>query len=39
MRGIILGKQGKPEGKRDLIAARTMRPRIDDDYKRYGIVP
>lgn len=39
MRGVILGKQGKAEGKADLIAARTMRPRIDEDYKRYGIVP
>ncbi|USU08261.1 DUF3857 domain-containing protein [Sphingomonadaceae bacterium OTU29MARTA1] len=39
MRGVILGRQGKPEAKGDLIAARTIRPRIDDDYKRYGIVP
>ncbi|MEH3158029.1 MAG: tetratricopeptide repeat protein [Sphingomonas taxi] len=39
LRGVILSHQGKPEGKTDLIAARTIRPRIDDDYKRYGIVP
>ncbi len=39
LRGVILGKQGKPEAKNDLIAARTISPRIDDDYKRYGIVP
>ncbi|MCU6453651.1 DUF3857 domain-containing protein [Sphingomonas sp. A2-49] len=39
MRGVILGKQGKPGAKADLIAARTLRPRIDEDYRRYGIVP
>jgi tetratricopeptide (TPR) repeat protein len=39
MRGIILGKQGKPDAKADLIAARAIRPRIDEDYRRYGIVP
>jgi len=39
MRGIILARQGKPEGKADLIAARTLRPRIEEEYKRWGIVP
>lgn len=39
MRGLILSRQGKAEGKADLAAARTIRPRIDEDYKRYGIIP
>ena len=39
MRGLILGRQGKAEGKADLAAARLIRPRIDEDYKRYGITP
>lgn len=39
MRGVILGKQGKAEGQQDLAAARAISPLIDDDYKRYGIVP
>ncbi len=37
MRGVILGRQGKPGAKADLAAARTLRPQIDEDYKRYGI--
>ena len=36
---LILSRQGKAEGKADLAAARTIRPRIDEDYKRYGIIP
>ncbi|WP_426255027.1 DUF3857 domain-containing protein [Sphingomonas sp. DC2300-3] len=39
MRGLILGRQGKAEGKADLAAARLINPRIDEDYKRYGIQP
>jgi tetratricopeptide (TPR) repeat protein len=39
LRGVILARQGKPQAKADLLAARTLRPRIDDDYKRYGITP
>ena len=39
MRGLILGRQGKAEGKADLAAARLINPRIDEDYKRYGIAP
>ncbi|WP_288937211.1 tetratricopeptide repeat protein [uncultured Sphingomonas sp.] len=38
MRGVIASKQGH-DGKADLLAARTLSPRIDDDYRRYGIVP
>lgn len=39
MRGVILSRQGKAQGKADLAAARMIRPRIDDDYRRYGIAP
>ncbi len=39
MRGVIRGRQGKADAKTDLAAARALSPKIDDDYKRYGIVP
>ena len=39
MRGVIRGRQGKPDAKDDLAAARTIRPRIDEDYSRWGIKP
>ena len=39
MRGVIREKQGNAAAKTDLAAARTISPRIDEDYKRYGIVP
>jgi len=40
MRGVIRRHSGKTkEGDSDLAAARTLSPRIDRDYSRYGIVP
>lgn len=39
LRGVILARQGKPEAKADLLAARALRPQIAEDYKRYGIMP
>lgn len=39
MRGVIRGRQGNAGAKTDLAAARAFSPRIDDDYKRYGIMP
>lgn len=39
MRGIIRGRQGKAGAKQDLLAARTMAPLIDAEYRQYGIAP
>lgn len=40
LRGIVLRKQGKTaEGDRDLAVARALDPRIEQEYKRWGVVP
>ena len=40
MRGVIRKKQGDAKGSAtDLAAARLIRPLVDQDYARYGIVP
>ncbi len=40
LRGIVAKARGDAEaGEADLAAARTMAPRIDEDYRRWGVVP
>lgn len=40
MRGIVLRRMGKrSEGDAELAGARLIDPNVDEDYKRYGIVP
>lgn len=40
LRGVIRSHAGDAAGSRaDLAAARTLQPRIDEDYKRFGIAP
>ena len=39
IRGVIRNRRGKANGNADLLAARTIVPQIDAEYKRWGIVP
>ncbi|WP_213982141.1 DUF3857 domain-containing protein [Sphingomonas sp. dw_22] len=39
MRGVIRKRTGAPGADADLAAARTIWPRVDEDYDRYGIKP
>ena len=39
LRGIVRKRMGDKRGDEDLAAARTMAPRVDEDYAEYGIKP